>query len=413
MEPIRVGFVGTGFIAQFHLRAMEQAREMELAGILGRKGAEGLVAYARERGLGNPQIFTTIRELCGHVDVVAIYCPNFAKIEVMEEIVAAKKRGAGVMGVICDKPLGRNLTEARKMANLAEQGGLLTAYFENQIFMKAVQAQRKQLEPQRKTMGPLVLTRSAEEHAGPHMPWFWDPVRQGGGVLSDMGCHSIAVGWYTLTPDEKKLTFLEPQSVSCEVGLLKWGLPEWRKKLLKDRGVDYSKTPAEDFATGIITYKNPETGQLVKSQFTDSWMFEKQGLRLFMDGMGPGYAFEINSLVSPLTVFVGDEAAEAVADQESALEKATASRGLLSVQPNEADLYGYVDENRDAARHFRAGLHATLPFSYGVEITRLVMASYLAAETKRTIDLTSKETQRELETYVPLIQQGRGAEQLF
>lgn len=61
-------------------------------------------------------------------------------------------------------------------------------------------------------------------------------------------------------------------------------------------------------------------------------MFEKQGLRLFMDGMRPGQAFEINTLVSPLNVFIGDAAAEAVANQESALETETASRGLLAAQ---------------------------------------------------------------------------------
>jgi len=262
-------------------------------------------------------------------------------------------------------------------------------------------------------MGPLTLTRSSEEHGGPHEPWFWDPTRQGGGVLPDMGCHSIAVGRYVLTPPDKDLLFLQPLSVSAELGLLKWGQPQWRAKLLQDRGVDYSKTPAEDFATGMITYRNPETGQKVKAQFTDSWMFEKQGLRLFMDGMGPGYAFEINTLVSPLSVFIGDAAAEAIADQESALEKATASRGLLAVQYNEADLYGYTDENRDMLAAFTAGRHALLSWEYGLEIQRLVMASYLAAERGHTIDLTDAKVLAELETYIPAIQQGRGHELLL
>jgi hypothetical protein len=162
----------------------------------------------------------------------------------------------------------------------------------------------------------------------------------------------------------------------------------------------------------MVTYRNPETGQIVKSQFTDSWMFEKQGLRLFMDGMGPGYAFEINTLSSSLQVFIGDAAAEAVSDAELALEKATASRGLLAVQYNEADLYGYTDENEDAAQAFLAGRDGLLPWSYGLEITRLVMAAYMSAEQQRTVDLTDPAVQKELETYVPLIQQGRGAEVL-
>ena len=54
-----------------------------------------------------------------------------------------------------------------------------------------------------------------------------------------------------------------------------------------------------------------------------------------------------------------------------------------------------------------------LPWSYGLEITRLVMAAYMSAEKKRVVDLTDAATQRELETYVPLIQQGRGAGQLY
>jgi hypothetical protein len=41
------------------------------------------------------------------------------------------------------------------------------------------------------------------------------------------------------------------------------------------------------------------------------------------------------------------------------------------------------------------------------------MAAYMSAEKKRVIDLTDPATLAELETYVPLIQQGRGAEQLY
>ena len=81
-------------------------------------------------------------------------------------------------------------------------------------------------------------------------------------------------------------------------------------------------------------------------------MYDKQGLRLLLDGLGPGYALEANSLRSPLEIFIGDAAAAGVADAELALEKSTASQGLLAVQPNEPDLYGYVDENLDAVQAF-------------------------------------------------------------
>jgi len=412
-KPLRVGSVGAGFVARFQLIAMKQVRGMELTGVTAPKGAPELAALSAKLGVGDATVYDSVAELVKNVDCVAIYAPNYARVAIMEEIAAAVKSGAALRGVICEKPLGRTVAEARRLVELAASWNLRTAYFENQVFMKPLQVQLAQLEPVQKQMGPFSLTRSAEEHGGPHEAWFWDPTRQGGGVLCDMGCHSIAAGWYALTPIGKGTTFLQPQSVNAEIALLKWGQSPWRDTLLRNRGVDYRKTPAEDFATGMITYKNPDTGQKVKSQFTNSWMFDKQGLRLFMDGMGPGYAFEVNTLVSPLNIFIGDVAAEALKDAESALEKATATRGLLAVQHNEADLYGYTDENADACRAFTAGCDGMLPWSYGLEVARLVMAAYLSAERRQVIDLTDPEVLAELETFVPLVQQGRGAELLY
>ena len=410
---MKLGFVGAGFIARFQALAVQQVRGLEIAGIIRRRGSEAIATFCRGQHLGEAKIYDSIGEMAKHVEAIAIYVPNDARLEVMGQIVDAVKAGAKLKGVIVEKPLGRNMKEARRLVQLAREAKLLTAYFENQIFMKAIRTQRNQLGPVTSSMGPLTLTRSAEEHGGPHEAWFWDPTRQGGGVLLDMGCHSIAVGRYVLTPPGKDLLFLKPQSVTADIGLLKWGQTRWREKLLAERGVDYAKTPAEDFATGVITYRNPESSQVVKAQFTDSWMFEKQGLRLFMDGMGPGYAFEINTLVSPLNIFIGDVAAQAIADQESALEKATASRGLLAVHYNEADLYGYTDENLDMLEAFSAGRDAMLSWEHGLEVQRLVMASYLSAERHRAIDLTDTAVIAELEGYVPAIQQGKGHGQLL
>ncbi|MFH1922614.1 MAG: Gfo/Idh/MocA family oxidoreductase [Planctomycetota bacterium] len=412
MQPLRYGIIGGGFVATFQCRALTEVRGVEVAGFVSKDPVDELAASVRARGLGEARVFSSIKEMAPEVDVLAIFAPNFARIEIVEEIVDAVKAGAELKGIICEKPLARNLAEGRRIVELISGLNVPTAYFENQIHMKSIQAERAQLRPVIEAMGPLLLARSGEEHAGPHSAWFWDPTQQGGGVLSDMGCHCLAVAWYALTPPGKPVRFLEPQSVMADVSLLKWGQPRWRQELVDRYGVDYSKTPAEDFATGMVTFRNPETGQLVKGQFTVSWMFDKQGLRLYLDGIGPGYAFEMNTLRSPLEVFIGDAAAGGAADTEAALEKLQASRGLLTVQPNEADLYGYTDENIDAVAAFNEGRSALLDWDYGLEIVRLTMAGYLSAERGATVDLTDPATQKELETYVPLIQQGRGAETL-
>jgi predicted dehydrogenase len=410
---LRYGIVGGGFITDFQLRALESVRGVEVAGLVSRTPPERLAARVRERGLGAGVVYRSIADMVPHVDVVAFFGPNFTRVEALEETAAAVRAGARLKGLICEKPLARNLREADRVLALAAEIGAPTAYFENQIFMKSVTTALTQLQGVMAAMGSPVLARAAEEHAGPHNAWFWDPRQQGGGVLSDMGCHSIALAWYALTPPGKAPAFLIPELVQAEVGLLKWGLPRYRAELEARHGIDYGKTPAEDFATGIVTYRNPETGQRVKGQFTVSWMYDKQGLRLLLDALGPGYALEANSLRSPLEVFIGDAAAAGVADAELALEKSTASQGLLAVQPNEPDLYGYVDENQDAVRAFAAGAAPLLDWSYGREIVRLTMAAYLSAETGRVVDLTDPATERRLQDYVPLIQQGLGAEQLL
>ena len=413
METLRLGFIGAGFIAKYQALAMKSVRGVDLVGVYALKGADELAAYAAENELGDCKVYSSVAELCKHCDAVALFAPNYVRLELTEQIVAAVQAGAELKGIICEKPLGRTVADAKQMVELARRMKLPTAYFENQIHMRSIKNALEQLAPQQKVMGPIALARSAEEHAGPHEPWFWDPIRQGGGVLSDMGCHSIAASWFVLTPVGKPATFLEPVSINAETSLLKWGQPKYRQELLDRMGVDYSKTPAEDFCTGIVTFRNPETGQIVKGQFTDSWMYDKQGLRLVMDGLGPGYAFEVNSLQSPLEVFIGDAAADAVSDAETALEKSTASRGLLTVQPNEVDLYGYVDEIADARKAFLTGKDAFLSWEYGLEITKLVQAGYMSAELGKTIDLTDPAVQKDLDSYTSLIAQGKGAEILL
>lgn len=413
MTTLKLGFIGAGFIARFQLEALRHVRGVEVAGVVSPNRGQEFAELVRGCGLGECVAYGSVAEMCNHVDVPAIFSPNYTRIDVMEEIADAVSKGAALKGLICEKPLGRTVAEARRLVELAEETKLKTSYFENQLHMPPIQRQLEQLAPQHESMGPLTLVRSAEEHGGPHEPWFWDPTRQGGGVLSDMGCHSIAVCWYALTPYGQTVDILEPIAVNCDVALLKWGQKKWRENLITRMGIDYHQTPAEDFATGTITFRNRQTGQIVLGQFTNSWMYEKQGLRLFMDGTGPGYAFEINTLESPLNIFIGDAAAEAVADAETALEKSTSSRGLLAVQPNEADLYGYVGELEDARDAFTGEDHCLVDWRFGLEITKLCQAAYLSAEMGERIDLTDPEVQKKLETYTSPIAQGHGRDMLL
>ncbi len=141
-------------------------------------------------------------------------------------------------------------------------------------------------------------------------------------------------------------------------------------------------------------------------------MYDAPGLRLLMETFGPGYSYTVNSLASPASMFISDAAATAVLDSELALEKSQASRGALILQPDEAALYGYVAEWLDALQAFEEGRDALLNLEYGQFITMLIMAAYLSHEKRTVVDLTDPRTRAEMETYVPLIQQGQGRQVL-
>src|SRR5262249_28297507 len=155
-----------------------------------------------------------------------------------------------VRAVACEKPLGRNLAEAREVLRLAEDAGLAHGYLENQVFSTAVE-RGKEIVWRRAapSAGRPYLARAAEEHSGPHEPWFWQGDKQGGGVMSDMMCHSVEVGRFLLTAPGAARSTLKVTAVQGSVAHLKWTQDRYAKALARDfKGVEMQRRPVEDFA---------------------------------------------------------------------------------------------------------------------------------------------------------------------
>src|SRR3989475_13153154 len=150
--------------------------------------------------------------------------PNFARIENVEEIVDAVNRGKGEpAGIACEKPLARTVAEAKRVAELVKQTGVAHGYLENHAFAPAVTHRRTLLWALGAALtGRPYLARAAEEHSGPHMPWFWQGKLQGGGVLNDMMCHSALVVRYLLTPPDAPLGSVRATRVTGHIPSLKW-----------------------------------------------------------------------------------------------------------------------------------------------------------------------------------------------
>ena len=398
-----VGFIGSGFITRFHIRSWEAVRDADVRGIYSptRANAEDAAQLARSLRVGEARAFSSIEEMAADesIDCIWLCGPNYARVENMERIVAAIRKGAKLKGVACEKPLGRNAAEAARMVQLVEEAGVLHGYLENQLFAPAVVRGREIVWARgAAAAGRPYLARAAEEHGGPHMPWFWQGDLQGGGVLNDMMCHSLEVGRHLLTKPGAPRDSIRPVKVSAQIASLKWSRPDYVKQLrgsMTDK-VDYARHPAEDFARASVTYVD-EAGTPLIVEATTSWSYVGAGLRLTMELLGPEYSMSVSTLDGGAKVFFSRRLQDQ-ATGEDLLEKQNAEQGLMPVVGNEAAEYGYEGENRHFTRAFLDGVQPEVNFHAGREVTELLMACYMSAEEERVIEWKPQN----LESYVPL-----------
>jgi predicted dehydrogenase len=399
-----VGFIGSGFITRFHIRSWLGVRDADVRGVWSpnRTRAEEAAALARTLRVGEARAFATLEEMVAapEIDCLWICGPNHTRVENMERIVDTLGRGARLVGIACEKPLARNAGEARRMVELVEKTGLLHGYLEDQLFSPTLARGREIAWARGAALsGRPYLARAAEEHGGPHSPWFWQGELQGGGVLNDMMCHSLEVGRHLLTRPGAPRDSIRPVKVSAEIASLKWSRPEYAELLRRSMQVDYRQRPAEDFARATVRYVD-EAGQPLIVEATTSWSYVGAGLRLTTELLGPEYSLSVSSLDAGARIFLSRRLSSAAG--EDLVEKQNAEQGLMPVVGNEAAEYGYEAENRHFTRCFADRIQPEEDFHAGLEVTELLMTAYMSAEQERTIDWKPAS----LDRYLPAVAQG-------
>ena len=407
-KKLGVGFIGSGFVTKFHLQAWRGVRDADVLGIYSPNPdhAAATAALARELRVGNASPFNSIEEMVAAPDIDCLWLcgPNHRRLQNMRAIRdALDARKGKLIGIACEKPLARNTAEARQMVELVERSGLLHGYLEDQIFAPAVTRGKEIMWKRAAALtGRPYLARAAEEHSGPHSPWFWQGELQGGGVLNDMMCHSVEVARFMLTKPDAPRASIRPVKVSAQIASLKWSRPEYSRILQTNMGkeVDYQKTPAEDFARATINYVDEDENPLIV-EVTTSWSYVGAGLRLTLEVLGPEYSLTMNSLDSGLKLFLSRNVKGSAG--EDLVEKQNAEQGLMPVLGNEAAEYGYESQNRYFVQCFLDGRQPSENFHAGLEVTELLMTAYMSAEQERTIPFKPEG----LDTFVPLVAQGK------
>lgn len=403
-RSLRVGFIGSGFIANFHLDSLIAVRNIEVRGVYSptQSKRDSFAQRVRSMDLGDCVAYDSLEGLITSRDIDALWilCPNHQRLEVMRVIrQKIAEGGTNILGVACEKPLARNLAEAREMLSLVEDAGLLHGYLENQVFCTPVQRGKDIIWRRAAAVtGRPYLARASEEHSGPHAPWFWKGEQQGGGVLSDMMCHSVEVGRFLLSSPDGDRSELRLKSVNATVANLKWNKPVYAEKLKQQFQLDEKtlRKPVEDFARGTLIFEDEQGNELIVESST-SWAYVGAGLRIQLELSGPEYSMEYSSLNTGLKIFMSREVSGN--EGEDLVEKQNAEQGLMPVVEDEAGVYGYVNENRHMVECFRGGIMPSETFFDGVAVVEILMALYKSAEENRTVfpgeeDLTS---------YIPVV----------
>jgi predicted dehydrogenase len=407
-QRLGVGFVGSGFNARFHMQAFRGVREADVRGVWSpnRQHSASAAALARSLDVGEAKPFASIGDLVADpaIDALWLTGPNQSRVANIEEIVHALESGRGTLrGIACEKPLARTVAEASHIVRLIKRAGIAHGYLENQVFAPQVQTGHALLWARgAATAGRPYLARAAEEHSGPHMPWFWRGELQGGGVLNDMMCHSVLLVRYLLTRPGGALSSVRPVRVTAHIASLKWTRPHYKRELARifGPGVDYGKRPSEDFASMTVEFATDD-GHTVIGEASTSWSFVGAGLRLSAELLGPEYSMSWNTLDSGLKLFFS-RAVHGKAG-EDLVEKQNAETGLMPVIASEAAAYGYENEDRHFARVFLGKEKALLTFDDGLDVVKLLMTAYQSAEQRKTLTFPP----RGLDKFVPAVAQGK------
>jgi predicted dehydrogenase len=408
MTPTRlgIGFIGSGFNTRFHMQAFRGVRDADVLGVWSptARNAASAAKFARELDVGACKAYKSIGDMVADpaIDAIWLNGPNHARIENVEEIVDAVQRGRGTLrGIACEKPLGRTVAEAARLVELVQSVGLMHGYLENQLFApQVVRGHELTWKRGAATTGRPYLARAAEEHSGPHMPWFWSGALQGGGVLNDMMCHSVLVVRHLLTEPGAPLSSVVPKRITGHIASLKWTRPAYAKDLKKRMGVDYRHHPSEDFASVTVEFELPD-GSTAIGEATTSWSYVGPGLRLSAELLGPEYSMRWNSLESGLDLFFS-RAVQGRAG-EDLVEKQNAETGQMPVVADEAVAYGYEAEDRHFVRAFLGKEAPKLTWHDGFDVVQLLMAAYQSAEEGKTLDFPP----RRLEKFVPAVAKGK------
>jgi len=185
-HPLRLGIIGLGFGAKVQLPAFLSIPDADVIALVDSGSGRAKQVAA---GAGIPLWFNDWKRAVDtdDIDAISVVTPPGIQAEVVCAAIAAGKH------VLCEKPFGKNLADAKVMLNLAQHSQLVHAVDFEFRMEPGIAELKRQIDDG--TIGPvrrIDVTWLTSGRSDPSLPWSWQhDAAQDGGVLDGYGSHVV------------------------------------------------------------------------------------------------------------------------------------------------------------------------------------------------------------------------------
>lgn len=139
METIKVGIIGTGFSADFHIESLRRIPGVEV--VVSGSSAEKARGMAGKYGI--PQFYGSYSELIANPDIQVVHncTPNVLHFEINKAVLLAG------LNLLSEKPLAMDTNESAQLAALAKTTGRVSGVCFNYRHFPMVMQTRSMMSP--------------------------------------------------------------------------------------------------------------------------------------------------------------------------------------------------------------------------------------------------------------------------
>lgn len=393
-RPVRVGVIGAGFSAHFHLASYSKVRgpAFEVTAIAGRDRSKA-AALADQYGLTRVLDDADALIADPNIDVVDLCVPNHLHVPLVLKAAAHGKH------IICEKPLGgffgpegapaewsahnyprqsmfdAVIDQLGTVGEAVRAAGVTFCYAENWIYAPPIAKLNRLMAASGST---IMRIEGEESHSGSHAAYSRRWRMAGGGSLLRLCVHPIGAALHVKYEEGRRRNGrpIRPVAVTCHVANLT-GIDSFRAE--EPKHVVTGWDDVEDYASLIVEFEDGSVAQLTS---TDTRL---GGIRNFLSAYGSRAVVTAN--INPNTVCQAYTPDSAYFDSEYIVEKTETKAGWSFPAPDEDLITGYPAELEDFVSSISEGRAPKSDMMMAQDVLLLVYAGYLSAAERRTVDV--------------------------